>query len=57
VNEQAEFARLSALVQLRLGELQRLLDEHEENGRWHEHEFLKRVEAGLAELVAKVPRS
>ena len=54
---QAEYARLSALVRLRLDELRQALDEHEENGRWHEHEFLKHVEAGLAELVSEAPRS
>ena len=53
----AEYARLSALVRLRLEALQRALDEHEENERWHEHEFLERVEAGLAGLTAEVPRS
>ena len=53
----AEYARLSALVRLRLDELRRVLDEHEENRRWHEHVFLKQVEAGLAELVSEAPRS
>ena len=54
---QAEYARLSALVRLRLDERRQALDDHEENGRWHEHVFLKQVEAGLAELVAGMPRS
>ena len=54
---QAEYARLSALVLLRLEELRRALELHEEEGRWHEHEFLERVEAALAELVGEVPRS
>jgi hypothetical protein len=57
VNDQAVYARLSALVRLRLDELRRVLDEHEENGQWHERESLERVEAGLAALVAKVTRS
>jgi len=55
VNHQAEYARLSALVRLRLDELRRALERHEESGRWHEHEFLERVEAGLAELAREVP--
>lgn len=55
--DQAEYARLSALVRLRLDELRQALDDHEENGRWHEHAFLARVEAGLAELVSEVSRS
>ena len=54
---QAEYARLRALVQLRIEELQRALDRHEESGQWSEHEFLERVEHGLAELVAEVPAS
>ncbi len=54
---QAEYARLSALVQLRLDELRRALERHEESGRWAEGEFLERVEAGLAELAAEVPAS
>jgi hypothetical protein len=52
----AEYARLSALVQLRLEALQRALDAHEGAGHWDELEFLERVEAGLAELVREVPR-
>ena len=55
VNDQAEYARLSALVELRLRELRAALDRHEESGRWNDHGFLERVEAGLAELVAEVP--
>lgn len=55
MNDQAEYARLSALVELRLRALREALDRHEGSGRWHEHEFLERVEAGLAELVAEVP--
>jgi len=57
VNPQAEYARLASLVMLRLDELRRTLQNHEESGRWHEHGFLERVEAGLGELVAEVPRS
>ena len=53
----ARYARLSALARLRLDELRQALDDHEETGRWDEHEFLERVEAGLAGLVAEVPRS
>jgi hypothetical protein len=53
----ATYARLSALVRLRLDELRRVLDAHEETGRWDEQEFLARVEAGLGELVREVPRS
>jgi len=55
VNDQAEYARLSALVELRLRELRAALDRHEESGRWNEHGFLERIEAGLAEMVAEVP--
>jgi len=57
VNEQAEYARLSALVRLRLDELRRTLEEHEEAGRWHEHGFLEGIEAGLADLAREVPVS
>ncbi len=52
---QVEYARLRALVELRLLELRRALDAHEAAGRWDEHEFLERVEQGLAELAAEVP--
>lgn len=55
MNDQAEYARLSALVELRLRALREALDRHEEAGQWHEREFLVRVEAGLSELVAVVP--
>jgi len=51
----AEYARLASLVVLRLDELRRALERHEESGRWHEREFLERVEAGLAELEREVP--
>ena len=54
--DQAEYARLSALVQLRLEALRRALDAHEAAGHWDEHEFMERVEAALAELVREVPR-
>ena len=54
---QAEYARLSALVRLRLEQLRLGLDEHEESGQWDEHEFLERVEAGLRELLTEVPAS
>ena len=57
MNDQAEYARLSGLVRLRLEALQRALDEHEEARRWDEHEFMERIEAGLAELGREVPRS
>lgn len=53
--DQAEYARLSALVQLRLEALRRALDAHETAGRWHEREFLERVEASLGELERVVP--
>ena len=53
---QAEYARLSALVRLRLEELREALDRHEEGGRWDEHEFLERIEVGLADLVTEVPK-
>ncbi|MEQ1895048.1 MAG: hypothetical protein ABL998_21110 [Planctomycetota bacterium] len=57
MNDQAEYARISALVRLRLEALQRALDEHEGSARWREHEALERVEAGLAELECEVTRS
>jgi len=52
---QAEYARLSALVQLRIEELRARLDRHEESGRWDEHAFLEVVERGLADIAAEVP--
>jgi len=52
---QAEYARLSALVQLRLEELRARLDRHEESGRWDEQAFLQVVERGLADIAAEVP--
>ena len=54
---QAEYARLRALVELRLKELREALDRHEEGGQWDEHVYLERIEAGLAALVAEVPRA
>ena len=57
MNDQVEYARISALVRLRLEALQRALDEHEGSERWHEHESLERVEARLAELEREVTRS
>jgi len=54
---QAEYARLSALVQLRLEELRAKLDRHEESGRWDERAFLEVVERGLAEIAAEVPEA
>jgi hypothetical protein len=57
VSDQAEYARLSALVRLRLEALQRALDDHEEARRWEEHGVLERVEAELAGLEREVTRS
>ena len=54
IDERAEYARLSALVELRLLELRALLDRHEKSRRWDEHEVLERVERALAELVREV---
>ena len=51
---QAEYARLSALVRLRLDELERALDRHELARRWDEHEAMARVERGLAALVEEL---
>ena len=48
---QAEYARLSALLELRFQELREALDRHEAARRWDEHTALERVERGLAELV------
>jgi len=52
----AEYARLSALVELRLQELREALKRHEAARRWDEHELLDRVERGLAEMVKEVER-
>ena len=51
---QAEYARLSALVRLRLDELKRALDRHECAKRWDEREAMARVERALAALVEEV---
>jgi len=51
---QAEYARLSALVRLRLDELEQAVDRHEFAKRWDEHEAIARVERGLAALVEEV---
>jgi len=51
----AEYARISALVQLRLDALRRALDAHEAAGNWDGWEILERVEAGLGELEREVP--
>ena len=52
---QAAYALARARVDLRLEELRQALDRHEQSGRWDEHAFMERVEAGLAELGAEVP--
>ena len=54
IDERAEYARLSALVELRLLELRALLDRHEKSRRWGEHEVLDRVERGLGDLVSVI---
>jgi hypothetical protein len=51
---QAEYARLSALVRLRLDELERALDRHEFAKRWDEAEVLQRVERGLEKLAEEL---
>ena len=53
-DQRAEYARLSALVELRLQELREALDRREAAQRWDEHEALERVERGLAELAKEV---
>jgi hypothetical protein len=50
----AEYARLSALVRLRLDELERALDRHEFAKRWDEAEVLERVERGLEKLAEEL---
>jgi len=52
--DQVEYARLRALVELRMQDLHGALDRHEASGRWGEHEFLARVEAALADLLAEL---
>lgn len=55
VNDQAEYARLSALVELRLRALREALDRHEaDQANWTRTELLVQVEHGLAELVARL---
>ena len=49
----AEYARLRALVDLRLAELQKALDGHEQEHR-DEHELLAGVEAELAKILARL---
>ncbi len=51
---QAEFARLSALVELRLRELSEALARLEAEKPWDRCDVLERVEAGLAALVGEV---
>ena len=51
---QAEFARRSALVELRLQELREALARLESEKRWERCEALERVERELAELVREV---
>ena len=51
---QAEYARLSALVELRLQELRAALARHEAARRWDRVGDLERVERGLDELVKEV---
>lgn len=51
---QAEYARLRALVELRLAELREALDRHEaDRANWTRTEVLEEVERGLAALVAR----
>ena len=50
----AEYARLRALVDVRLEALRGALDEHERNGQWGDREILEQVEAGLAALAKEV---
>ena len=49
----AEYARLRALVELRLGELRAALARHEDERR-DDHELLGRIEAELARLTARL---
>lgn len=51
---QTEYARLSALVRLRLDELERALDRHEFAKRWGEAEVLVRVERGLEKMAEEL---
>lgn len=54
---QAEYARLSALVQLRLVELREALEQHEsEHRNWMRGGTLRLVERLLGRVVARVTR-
>ncbi len=53
-DDRAEYARLRALVELRLVELRTVLDELEMEQRWERARDLERVERGLAELLITV---
>ena len=50
----AEFARLRAVIEVRLAELREALDRHELGQRWDETPALERVERGLAELAKEI---
>ena len=50
----AEYARLSALVELRFQELREALKRHEAARRWDEHEALERVLRGLAAMIEEL---
>ena len=52
----AEFARLSAVIELRLEELRQALARHEAEGLWDRSDLLERVERGLAEMVTEVQK-
>ena len=49
----AEYARLRALVELRLGELRAALARHEDGHR-DDHKLLGRIEAELTRLTARL---
>ena len=52
----AEYARLSAVIELRLEELRRALARNEAERRWDRTDLLERVERGLVELVEEVQK-
>ena len=55
-NARAEYARLSAVILLRLEELRQALARHEAERRWDRSDLLERVERGLAKLVEEVQK-
>ena len=51
---QAEYARLRALVGLRLAELREGLDRHEQSQHWEHGDELERVDGELAGILERL---